>query len=397
MGGSMRSTIRLVLLSTGFAGILFSGATARANPSTLKCNANKDLVWLYDSLASFDIQAKLTCGETVEIIGRVKDFVRIRTRSGVVGYVPDTEISDVPAFQDPTPDVSTVAKQVQAKEIAKAAEAQAAFQSTVSELQESAVHNPDAGPSLNLASPKDKKANGQIPALHELGEMSPSLASAPAVNGASDTGTETPAPGTIAPSSDVPAASAGAMPDIATPPAEANANTDLVPSSAATGSNDQGMDLPTEIPNTYSACQNYFSAYGLTSSQLKWITQNREKMFPSVCPAPDPSRVNFVFIFTHDVDFYNGTMPEPVHKANGFSDFQPLTMVDSTLVPESGDIKAHREYVWVFQFDRGSFNPGAFSPHRRYQFTKAETNSLGSRAAPRVVEDAFRFVEGSNR
>ena len=88
------------------------------------------------------------------------------------------------------------------------------------------------------------------------------------------------------------------------------------------------------------------------------------------------------------------TMPEPVHNINGFSDFHALTTVDAALIPAN---KAHREYVWIFQFAKGDFDPDTFSQHRRYQYTKVESNSLGPNAGPRVVEDAFRFVEATNR
>ena len=81
---------------------------------------------------------------------------------------------------------------------------------------------------------------------------------------------------------------------------------------------------------------------------------------PDVCPVPDPSKVDFVIIFTHDVDFFSTTMPEPVHKSNGFSDFTPITPIDTALVPESEADKAHREYVWIFQFPKGTFDPASF-------------------------------------
>jgi hypothetical protein len=144
-------------------------------------------------------------------------------------------------------------------------------------------------------------------------------------------------------------------------------------------------------------CRNYFSAYGLTANQLKWIAQNRTKAFPDVCPAPTVSKVNYVIIFTHDVSFFGGTLPDPVHNLNGFSDFRPMTPVDNALVSESEADKAHRQYVWVFHVAEGAFNPETFSPRRAVQFTKVETNSLGSKAGPKAVEDAFRYLENTNR
>lgn len=106
-------------------------------------------------------------------------------------------------------------------------------------------------------------------------------------------------------------------------------------------------------------------------------------------------------IFTHDVDIFNGTLPDPVHvDKNGFSDFSPLTMVDSALMPEAAADKAHHQLVWVFRIKRGAFDPAKFSPRRHPQFTKTESSSLaGSHAADRTTEDAFQFIqeEGTTR
>jgi hypothetical protein len=33
-----------------------------------------------------------------------------------------------------------------------------------------------------------------------------------------------------------------------------------------------------------------------------------------------------------------------------------------------------------------------FSPHRQHQFSKMETNSLGSKGSLKTIKDAFRFV-----
>jgi hypothetical protein len=126
------------------------------------------------------------------------------------------------------------------------------------------------------------------------------------------------------------------------------------------------------------------------------MAKNREKVFSQICPAPDPSKVDFVIIFTHDVDFFSGTMPDPVHKSGGFSDFTPITSMDTALIPQSQADNAHREYVWIFQFDKGTFDPTSFSPKRRYQFSRMETSSLGSKAGLKTIEDAFRFVASAS-
>ncbi|MFZ0580535.1 MAG: hypothetical protein WAN72_22555 [Candidatus Acidiferrales bacterium] len=97
------------------------------------------------------------------------------------------------------------------------------------------------------------------------------------------------------------------------------------------------------------------------------------------------------------MNFFSTTMPEPVHTNDGFSGFTPITPIDTALVPESEADKAHREYVWIFQFAKGTFDPASFSPRREYQFSKMESNSLGSKGILKTIEDAFRFVAAANR
>jgi len=101
-------------------------------------------------------------------------------------------------------------------------------------------------------------------------------------------------------------------------------------------------------------------------------------------------------IFTHDVDFFSGTMPDPVHKSGGFSDFTPMMPIDTALIPVSQADNAHREYVWIFHFQEGTFDPATFSPRRRYQFSKMETSSLGSKGSVKTIEDAFRFAASAS-
>jgi hypothetical protein len=187
----------------------------------------------------------------------------------------------------------------------------------------------------------------------------------------------------------------------ATPDAKSDATARRVPATPKVSAmnTDDADDIPDAQPANESAdpaCQNYFSAYGLTPSQMKWIARNRKKAFSNVCPAAEPSKVNFVFIFTHDVNFFNATLPDPVRSVGGFSDFTALTPVDPALLSSSDAEKAHREYVWVFEFTTGSFDPAHFSPHRHYQFTKAESNSFGSKAGVRTVEDAFQFAAAAS-
>jgi len=140
------------------------------------------------------------------------------------------------------------------------------------------------------------------------------------------------------------------------------------------------------------SCQTYFSSYGLSPGQFKWLVDNRKKKYPSICPAASPSMVDYVIIFTHDVDFFNYTMPTPVHtEVGGFSDWTPMLEYHTSVVSHSDIDKSKREYVWVFHVKRGAFDPAKFSPHRKFQYTKTEGKYS------RTVEDAFDFIEGAGR
>jgi hypothetical protein len=345
----------LIFLVAGATGLSLLTPCASANPAKLKCNSNRDQIWVYDSLNSFNVDAKLKCGEGVEVIERVSNYVKIRTQNGVEGYVPDAAVADLPAAaptRDSAQDVGLVAKQVHAREIAKAAANATAL--VPSDVNYSAI------------------------------------ASVPAVK----------APSTVKVKTDSDASSFVALASLGTFGAR---KPEAAPTSVARTEKDAGNSSDTAANSTYpsessdASCHSYFSAYGLTPSQTKWIMQNRQKSLSGICPAPDPSKVDFVIIFTHDVDFFTGTMPTPIHKSDGFSDFTPLTPLDTALIPLSQADSARREYVWVFQFEKGAFDPASFSAHRRYQFSKVETSSLGSKGSLKTVEDAFRFVASANR
>jgi hypothetical protein len=362
----MELRARFLLLMVNLAGILLLTGSASANPAALKCNSHRDQIWVYDSLSTFGVEAKLNCGENVEIIERVNGYAKIRAQNGVEGYIPETSVADLPRLevrQDPALDVGQVAKQAQAKEIANATAKAAADAAAIMRPDPGRFAGAPSGGSATETSAKstsEKKlpAGGSMLTVAAFGEMNPPRTSPPA----NDTLVRGVAADSTAPSSD----------------------SDEIPDS-------QPENLSADL-----ACQNYFSAYGLTPNQTKWIAENRKKLFANVCPAPDPSKVDFVIIFTHDVDFFSATMPEPVRKINGFSDFTPMTMIDSALMSESDADKAHRQYVWIFQFAKGTFDPASFSPRRKYQFSKMETNSLGSKAGVKTVEDAFQFVAAAS-
>lgn len=369
LGDMMRFSFRFLGFVILAIAICISAGSVSANSYTLKCNSSKDRVWVYDSLASFAVEAKLNCGEAVEVLERVQDYVKIRAQNGVEGYVPESAFSELPAVAhnaQPAPSVAVVAKQVEAKEIAKTAATGSTFLAK------------DAEPRAT-ETPKQNASAGFLPDA-SLAEMhrAPVAPSKPAADAGA-------APAQPKPLATVVDASG---PALVTVPVAGRA-------AVTSSGTDENPEARIATASEDASCQRYFSAYGLTSAQLKWIARNRQKSFPSVCPAPDPASVNFVFIFTHDVNFFGSTLPEPVHKLNGFSDFQPLAMVDNALVSESD--KAHREYVWIFEFAKGGFNPESFTPHSRYEFSKVETSTLGSNAGPKAVEDAFRFAENANR
>lgn len=379
-----KTQLFILLFST--MGLSFFTTSAWASPATLKCNSNHDQVWVYDSLNSFNVDAKLKCGQGVDIIERVPNYVKIRAQNGVEGYVPDAAVAGLPAFQpdrDSSRDVGLVAKQVQAVEVAKAA-------AHAASLAPADVNYPKASPASASGS-----SNSITAAAGQKTIASVSIAP-PAVLGALKPVSAT--------SSAQPAASAAPVAAISTPPpanpaAESTEIATVQPTKTASPSainSDLASDSTTPVEQSNTSCRAYFSAYGLTPSQTKWIAKNREKAFSQVCPAPDPSKVDFVMIFTHDVDFFSETMPDPVHKSGGFSDFTPMTSMDTALIPQSQADSARREYVWIFQFEKGTFDPASFSAKRRYQYSKMETGSLGSKAGVKTIEDAFRFVAGAS-
>ncbi|MGC1255933.1 MAG: hypothetical protein WA867_10285 [Candidatus Acidiferrales bacterium] len=384
---------RLFLVMTGVMSVSILAGSASANTATLKCNSHRDQIWVYESLSSFDVAAKLKCGEDVEIVGRVEGYVKIRAHDNLEGYVPEAAVADLPPlkiYKDPSQDVGLVAKQAQAKEIAKAAAREAYPAPADSTPTKTAPVSGSASAVPAQTTSGEKASKGSVGPFAEYAEISPAPVSSRAREDSSGT----------------PAVTAAAEPTVAAPSSssgvpvvEVTAATISRPTDSAAAISDSN-EIPDRQPESDSAdpqCQKYFSAYGLTPRQTQWIAQNRKKQFSNVCPAPDPSEVDFVIIFTHDVDFFNTTMPEPVHKINGFSDFTPMTPIDTALVPESEADKAHREYVWIFQFPKGTFDPASFSPHRQFQFSKMETSSLGSTGSLKTIEDAFRFVAAANR
>jgi hypothetical protein len=375
----MRTSLVAALI-LGSSSLVVSATPLFADSYTLKCNAQKDTVWVYDAVDTLNVQAKLSCGQSVEVIDRANGYARIHAANGVEGYIPDADFAALPNFTAKrdagaaAPDVATVAKAAQAREMAQYAATKNSFAGAPT-----ATGSNLASPA-SVAQPAAKSSAPAGVASYQLAEMAPrpsAVSAAPRV-----TMTEVPSP------------APAAMPDEAAKSATV-ATVDNVSSKPATAET-----VAANITGVRAAgdgsCRSYFSAYGLTTNQLKWIEQNRSKEFAGVCPSPDVAHVNFVMIFTHDVDFYSFTMPTRVHNAGGFSDFQPMTTVDNALMSESEANKARHEYVWVFQMGQGAFDPNSFSTHRASQFAKEESSALGGHGSQKTVEDAFRYVEGAN-
>jgi hypothetical protein len=379
--------------------------TYAAEISPIKCGANEDRVWVYDSLNSFDVALKLKCGELVEIISREKGYVKIRTSSGKEGYVPEKALPKPPEPEGNNQNSSEAqtSSQQEPQSVVAAARAR-----TSASTQQTAKPQPISTRS---------QANTAV---------QPPVRSAPQPTGVANTDSQTASAGqtktqsasnTAAANTKRSAVKAGSSKDVSVPNTPAVAPAPV----AATASNIELADnLPSASPalsasthvtapprdadeeedpvvkplENNEACKIYFSAYGLSPNQYKWMSRNRGKAFAGICPAPAPALVDFVVIFTHDADFYNGTMPTLVHTdKNGFSDFTPLTAVDSAVVSPSDADKNRHEYVWVFHTKRGTFDPAKFSPKRRPLFSSTESNKLGTAAGSRSAEDALRFMQ----
>ncbi len=117
----MRMALKAAVV-VGFSSLVIFAGSASADTFALKCDAQKDSVWVYDSLTTLNVQAKLACGQSVEVIDRAAGYALIRTANGVQGYIPEDNFANLPGFQarrDVTPDVASAAKAAQAREMAQ--------------------------------------------------------------------------------------------------------------------------------------------------------------------------------------------------------------------------------------------------------------------------------------
>lgn len=428
----------LVLAALGFA------VPASATPNVaVKCAANEERVWVYDNLTTWDVSARLKCGALVAVLGAEKGYVRIRTADGNEGYVPvaavpSSELAQAIVTVNPAPAVSIAAA---ARANVQAENAQPASATPMSHpalsyvaaaprplevARVDAMPTPapalpaSPSPPVNMVPPatpvppapspaqESKPAPAQVPDPAQAPAPVPSAL--PITRTSSDGSMQgyvrpAPAPHSIAPENAAREDATLIVEDMNTPvppPALQSApkvkaanfmtitrKRSSVPS-GTTEYSDDVEDLPdaNAVPaEDFSACSVYFSVYGVTPMQYKWIADERGKEFPGVCPAPEPSMVDYVVIFTHDLDSFITTLPEAIHTdSNGFSDWTPVTAADDTQIPASELDKARREYAWVFRVRRGTYDPAKVTPRWRPLYTKTDHESS------RSIQDAMQFM-----
>lgn len=376
---------------------------AAASPTVaLKCSANDDRVWVYDGLQSFNVTARLRCGTSVQVLEARGSYAKIRMPDGSEGYVPATAV--------PSQDIIVVNAAPAPARVAAVAQASApASASAAAAPSVAATHSAaplSASPTMQAIAPAKP---GPAPIHAESAEAAPVIAVAPTaqivvVN--EPVSAAIPAPAPAAPARKTVALQEVKAPAISAPSFSAEPMvvraSDMMPAKPKsfiphtaqdTSDLDKDDDMPAVAREDAVACNAYFSAYGVTPMQLKWIADDRRKRFPGVCPAPEPSAVDYVIIFTHDMPSFSNTLPVPIHTDHtGFSDWSPVTAVDDNVIPLSPLDKAHDEYAWVFHVRRGTFNPAGFSARRRPQFTRRESSS---HASSKAAEDAMQFIAQS--
>jgi hypothetical protein len=454
---------------------------AKAASINVKCAMNEDRVWVYESVVDFNLAAKLKCGDPVEIIGRVKGYVKVATQAGVEGYVADSAFpksalppepvekpndvesasvaalahhstppsvnaksspkgpASVPADSadltaanaNVAPPPAPPAARVQPTAATLAPAPQPALASDVTPAAAPTAPNQPtrravarnqpataapaakpqpvvaaiapAAPAAAVSQPAEVEitlstAPTAAPAPAPLPDPAPAVA-APAPAAKISQPPSAPAPSSYV--SNAPHATTGDSAKLAPSPTIQPVNGSVAHPAVPAANPDEDEDSSVKVlENENAGCTHFFSAYGLSPNQYKWLAQNRKKAFPSICPAPTPAMVDFVVIFTHDVAFYNATMPTAVHvDHNGFSDWTPMSTVDTALMTQSEANSSHHEYVWVFHTNRGAFDPAKFSSRRKPLFSKGETNMLGSHGGYKTVMDALTYIEtdGANR
>ncbi|MGH9734574.1 MAG: hypothetical protein ACRD8A_08300 [Candidatus Acidiferrales bacterium] len=383
-----------------------SGISAADENVAVKCSTNQDRVWVYDSLTTFNVEAKVKCGESVTLIARTDGYVKVRTATGTEGYVPEENVPTAGAAAisaAPEKNATSWPRLANTTSALQIASAQPSVRPALFDSTHGAVPSTIASqsqPESASVSPTiaAEEVPGSVPSGSTNGATSAvpatTLVAPPEFRRANATvahafakpgkGSQPNQPESVRASTDIYAADSATTAATARPAAVGN----ISDASADDEGDDNSYLIPPKSASDDPACKSYFSGYGLTIEQFNWVIDHRKKSFPAVCPAATPAMVDYVIIFTHDVDFFSYTMPAPVHEErDGFTDWNPIVLCDSNSVPCSKINNSKREYVWVFHVKRGTYDPGRFSPHRRFQFTKIESKYS------RTVEDAFRFIE----
>lgn len=426
----MTSLLRLLALLIAF--VLPLGSLSADGAHTVKCSVNQERVWVYDSPATLNVADKLKCGESVTPLAHENGFVKVRTANGTEGYVPAENLPSVGAASVATAASANGASQPNVAGVARAATAAPAAAVHPDAQSTAAVASHAITASKPPAAAQPKSSNPPAPAAatattapalpthvatasatsHSKMKKSTKTAGSTTAAASTKTSPNTTTPTVAHPTSGAlvrtaaassgpgstypPAASSSAdkasTAYVGTAPVGTTAKSAAMRNTSNAASDEEGDDNSYLIlPKSESddpACRSYFSGYGLSPGQFKWVVDNRQKRFPAVCPAATPAMVDYVIIFTHDVEFFNYTMPDPVHtEAGGFTDWNPIVLYDMSSVPRNEIDKSKREYVWVFHVKRGTYDPAKFSPHRRFQFTKIESKYS------RTVEDAFEYIE----
>lgn len=176
----MINAARFSLILAGVGTVSLLAASASANTATVRCVSRQDQISVYDSLSTRGVEAKLRCGEEVEIIGRVQDYVKIRAQNGVEGYVPATSFAGLTTSANhpaaPPSAASANAASVNAVPAQNTAAKKQASSAPGGPSDTFAEMNPAADPLPLAGTPA--KATASVPANHSSATNTTSSASA---------------------------------------------------------------------------------------------------------------------------------------------------------------------------------------------------------------------------
>src|SRR5580693_4460773 len=285
-----------------FATVIFSAAAAVAAPQAgasptigVRCAPNDDRVWVYESLVDFNVETKLKCGDQVEILDRVKGYVKIRTSAGDEGFVADTAFPKSaipPEPEDHSHDLQAVSQQMLAAQrnhpapsvdasgyvntapaatVSSAAAAPAAKPQPAPQPSVAAVTKPTPAPAPTVAAaaPAPQPAPQPTPAV-AVAAPAPKPAAQPAAQ-------PQPAPRPAASAASAPTPTVAYAAPAPQPDSKSEAQPRPAPVTvqpvAAKPPVDPDTEEETYAPHSDSTanCNSFFVAYGLSPNQYKWI------------------------------------------------------------------------------------------------------------------------------